>query len=189
MAPYWPGKDNWAVLQASMGAGRSATALLVLAVLTQTESRGTAFDIASGLIYTIFGVVYLWGLWRAACRGKRCFQGEATTAEAVIDGSLRASFYIFFCYALFVATVFHAWYLLWFIPLAAVLLPDRRITSGATVFSLAALLIIPYYETIRVWIPYLNQNHLLGHAIGVSLLLVPVLFSLWKPIQLLPEKT
>ena len=93
---------------------------------------------------------------------------------------------MFFWYVLIVATVFHAWYLLWFLPLVALLIPATRPVSVALVFSLAALLIIPYYETIRVWILYLNQNHWLGHLIGVSLLSIPVLFSLWKPIHILP---
>jgi hypothetical protein len=97
------------------------------------------------------------------------------------------SFHVFFGYILLVASVFHAWYLLWFMPLAALLIPARRTSSGAVIFSLAALLMIPYYETVRVWIPALNQNHWWGHLIGVSLLLIPVVFSLWKPVVLLPE--
>ncbi|MFC1997487.1 glycosyltransferase family 39 protein [Chloroflexota bacterium] len=187
MAPYWPGLENWAVLRAGRGAGRSVTALLVLALISQAGSTGQAFNITNGLIYLLFGVIYVWGLWHVACQGKRCFHRAVTTLEASRDLPIRAAFYIFFWYALFVATVFHAWYLLWFMPLAAIMICDRRIASGAFVFSLMALLIIPYYETIRVWIPYLNQNHILGHVIGVPLLLVPVLFSLWKPLRVLPE--
>ena len=101
------------------------------------------------------------------------------------DVPIRVSFYVFFWYVLLVASVFHAWYLLWFLPLAALLIPEERLISGAVVFSLAALMIIPYYETIRVWIPFLNQKHWLGHLIGVGLLLIPVLLSLWKPVHLL----
>ena len=55
------------------------------------------------------------------------------------------------------------------------------------VISWMALLIIPYFETIRVSIPYLNQNHILGHAIGIPLLLVPVILTVWKPLRFLPE--
>ena len=95
-------------------------------------------------------------------------------------------FAVFFSYVFLAAPVFHAWYLLWFIPLAAFLVTNLRITSAAFVSSLAALLVIPYYEIVRVWIPYLNQNHLLGHLIGVTLLLVPIGLSLLYPLSLLP---
>jgi hypothetical protein len=202
MGPNWPGWEKLTLLRAGKGAefsitgllaflpnsaGRSVIALLVLALLPQTGATGPAFDVANSLIYVAFGVIYLWGLWRVACRGSQCFQGMVTTLEHARELPFRASFYIFFWYTLFVASVFHAWYLLWFMPLAAVMIPNQRITSGAFVFSMAALLIIPYYETIRVWIPILNQNHLLGHAIGVPLLLVPVLLALWKPFRVLPD--
>ena len=179
MAPYWPGADNWAVLRAGRGAGRSLTALAVLALRKQIGSTGPAFDITNRLIYIVFGCIYFWGLWWVACQGKKCFQNGVISLDAQRELPLQVSFYIFFFYALFVATTFHAWYLLWFMPLAALVIPNRRILSGAFVFSLAALLIISYYETIRVWIPYLNQNHLWGHAIGVPLLSIPVLLSVW----------
>ena len=186
MAPYWPGLDNWAVLEAGKGAGRSVTALLVLSLIPIVGSTSGAFDIANGLIYLVFGGIYLWGIWRVACQGKKCFQGATNSIEMARELPIRVSFYLFFWYALFVASVFHAWYLLWFMPLAGIMVSDRRIISGAFVFSLMALLIIPYFETVRVWLPYLNQIHLLGHAIGVPLLVVPVLFSLLKPFGVLP---
>jgi hypothetical protein len=188
MVLYWPGLENWAVLRSGQGAGRSVTALLVLTLLSRTGSTGMAFDITNRLIYLIFGGIYLWGLWRVTCHDKKCFQGPATSLIATREKPLEVSFYIFFWYALFVATVFHAWYLLWFMPLAAVMIPNRRIISGAFVFSLMALLIIPYYETVRVWLPVLNQNHLLGHAIGVPLVFIPTVLSLWKPLRLLQNR-
>jgi len=187
MAPYWPGMDNWAVLQSGKGAGRSLFALLVLAMLRGVDTS-TAFNTTSTLIYTIFGGIYLWGLWQVISQGLRKNRGKTDVTEDVIETSMRTLFYIFFWYVLLVASVFHAWYLLWFMPLAALLVPKPRPISGALTFSLLALLIIPYYETVRVWIPYLNRNHLLGHAIGVSLLLVPVLLSLWKPIDIFKQE-
>jgi hypothetical protein len=183
MAPVWPGLDQWALLRAGKGAGRSAVALLVLAIRPYAGSTSRAFDLTNGLIYFVFGAIYFWGIWRVVCPGKKCFPKRAISLETVRSQPLLVSFYVFFYYALFVATVFHAWYLLWFMPLAALLVPNRRVISGAFVFTLMALLIIPYYETIRVWFPYLNQNHLLGHAIGVPLLLIPVGISLWKPLS------
>ena len=188
MAPFWPGWDQWAVLRAGRGAGRSLAALMVLLLRQFTGSTNQAFDYTNGLIYLIFGCIYLWGLWRVAGRGRKCFQGTAINLEAAQVTPLLVSFYVFFWYALFVSSVFHAWYLLWCMPLAALLIPQMRPLSGSLILSLMALLIIPYYETVRVWIPYLNQNHVLGHAIGVPLLLVPVLLAIWKPVQLLPEE-
>jgi hypothetical protein len=187
MALYWPGLDNWAVLQAGRGAGRSLFALLVLAMLRGVDSS-TAFDYTSRLIYAVFGGVYLWGFWYVISQWSRKAKRKADATHALIETSLRVSFYIFFWYVLLVASVFHAWYLLWFIPLAALMISQARPTSGSLIFSLMALLIIPYYETIRVWIPYLNRNHLLGHAIGVPLLLVPVLISIWKPLDIFPQR-
>ena len=188
MAPYWPGLDHWAVLRASKGAGRSWVALLVLLAREGgVSSINQAFDDVNGAIYVIFGGIYLWGIWRVVCRGKVCFRGTATTLKAAREMPLRISFYLFFWYVLFVATVFHAWYLLWFLPLAALLIPEKRVLSGAVVFSLMALLIIPYYETVRVWLPYLNTNHIAGHLIGVALLTIPVLLSVWRPWTVLPH--
>ena len=42
--------------------------------------------------------------------------------------------------------------------------------DAAIVFSITALFIIPYFETIRVWFPELLRNPLLGHLIGVTVL-------------------
>jgi hypothetical protein len=181
MAPFWPGLENWAVIRASKGAGRSLFAFLVLTLIPRVNTA-TAFDITTAIIYAIFGSIYLWSLWRVI----RTNQQSSIASEQAIEAPILGSFYVFWGYALIVATVFHAWYLLWFMPLAALLVPAKRPISGALIFSLAALLIIPYYETIRVWIPYLNQNHWLGHLIGVGLLIPPVLFSLWKPARLIP---
>ena len=190
MRPDWPGWENWAVLQAGEGAGRSLAALLVLALREIPEiSTSQAFTYTNRLIYLTFGGIYLWGLWRVICQGRKCFSATVITPNAAFEAPLRAGFYIFVWYILLVASVFHAWYLLWFISLAALLIPEKRVLSVAFIFSLMALLVIPYYETIRVWLPYLNQNHLLGHLIGVPLLIVPVLFSLWMPILILPEFT
>lgn len=188
MTPFWPGWDQWAVLRAGRGAGRSIVALSVLSLRPYTNSTNQAFNFTNGLIYLIFGGIYLWGFWRVACDRKKCTQGSATTLEVVRETPLLISFYIFFWYALFVASVFHAWYLLWCLPLAALLVPQIRPISGAAIFSLMALLIIPYYETVRVWIPILNQNHILGHAIGIPLLLVPVFLAIWKPVNFFSTK-
>jgi len=80
-----------------------------------------------------------------------------------------------------VMPIFHAWYLLWCFPLAVLLLPQRRPLYAVIVFSITALYIIPYFETIRVWIPELLRNPLLGHLIGVTVLCVPPIITLLWP--------
>jgi hypothetical protein len=93
------------------------------------------------------------------------------------------SWAIFFWYLLLAVPVFHAWYLLWSLPLAVLLLPERVPLQATIIFSLTALLAIPYFEILRIWFPALLQNHLLGHAIGVPLLVVPpavIALSNWR---------
>jgi ABC-type multidrug transport system fused ATPase/permease subunit len=187
MWPYWPGFDNWAVLDVGEGAGRSLMALLIL-VLRPIIGTNQAFDITKSIIYIGLGLLYLWCLWLVWMKRYQRSQRESTLLNSPLDRSIFAGFAVLFGYALFGASTFHAWYFLWCLPLAALLIPAIRTTSVAWTSSLAALLIIPYFETIRVWIPSLNQNHLLGHAIGVPLLLIPVLLALWKPLRILPEE-
>jgi hypothetical protein len=101
----------------------------------------------------------------------------------VLHNLCAAAFFVFFWYILLAAPVFHAWYLLWFLPLGALLWPARPPALRAAItFSITALLIIPYYETIRVWYPALLQNQLLGHLIGVPLLIIPPILALFWPI-------
>jgi hypothetical protein len=101
--------------------------------------------------------------------------------------AVKPSFYVLFWYVLLSVPVFHAWYLLWFLPLAPLLLPARRPLNAAVIFSMTALLVIPYFETVRVWYPVLLQNHFLGHLIGVPLLIGPPLFAILWPIGSTPR--
>ncbi|OQY29770.1 MAG: hypothetical protein B6243_10935 [Anaerolineaceae bacterium 4572_5.2] len=178
MYPYWPGLDQWAVLYSGKSAGRSVMALLILALRAKVGTNA-AFDYAQGIIYAILGGIYLWNLWRVwqqTARNKDC--KNASDAETIIARVFLSSFYVLFWYVLIGVSTFHAWYLLWFLPFAALLIPKTRPMRAGLVFSMASLLIIPYYETIRVWVPALLHNHLLGHIIGVSLLVIPVLLTL-----------
>ncbi len=182
MYPYWPGVDKWAVLYSGKSAGRSVMALMILA-LRSTLGTNTAFAYTQTSIYVTLGGIYLWNLWRVwqqSAPSKKeenapNFEALASNVEALIERVFQSSFYVLFWYILIGVSTFHAWYLLWFLPLAALLVPKERPARAAVVFSMASLLIIPYYETIRVWVPYLLHNHTLGHIIGVSLLLVPTL--------------
>lgn len=197
MSPLWPGRDNWAVLRAGSNAGRSLLALLVLA-LRGRLGLNSAFDLSRNLILSIFGLIYLYHLWQALAnlqspisKGHDVSKPQSSTptlhsptpTPQSPNLPISLSFHTLFWYVLLVAPVFHAWYLLWFLPLAALLLPHRRPVTAAIVFSMTALLIIPYFETIRVWYPLLLRNQLLGHLIGVPLLIGPPAVALLWPIS------
>jgi uncharacterized MnhB-related membrane protein len=115
----------------------------------------------------------LWRLFKLIWRSDR--------DEAIIQQTLASSFSALFWLLLLVMPVFHAWYLLWCFPLAILLLPQRRPLEAVIVFSITALLVIPYFETIRMWLPELLRNPLLGHLIGVSVLAVPPIVTLLWP--------
>jgi hypothetical protein len=179
MAPVWPGWGNWAVLKAGSGAGRSLLALMILG-LRDTLGTNTAFDLSRNLILAVFGLIYLYNLWRIFKAGP---QLSGWPIRDSFDLLVSATFSSLFWYVLLAAPVFHAWYLLWFLPLAALLAPQQRPLLAAVVFSITALLIIPYFETVRVWYDILLENHFLGHLIGVPLLLLPPAFMLLRPIS------
>ncbi len=208
MWPVWPGWDNWAVLQAGGQAGRSLLALLVLS-LRGVIGLGWAFDGSSYLLLGIFAAIYLYCLRQAVKaviskqvsvathHAPNLLTRQSSTAPAPPSTSsgrdllphspafvpVASAFFVLFWYVLLVAPVFHAWYLLWFIPLAPLLLPHRRPLNAAIVFSITALLMIPYFETIRVWYPLLLSNQWLGHAVGVPLLLIPPVLALFWPVK------
>ena len=161
---------------ASGQAGRSLLALLVLA-LRRWLGTNTGFDVARILIFGVFASIYVIQLWRTLRPG----QNHPQRLQPV-----EASFYVLFWYVLLAAPVFHAWYLLWFIPLAPLLLARLRPLQAMVTFSITALLVIPYFETVRVWYPVLLTNHLAGHLIGVPLLTLPPIVVLLWPIS--PKK-
>jgi hypothetical protein len=196
MLPLWPGWDQWAVLEAGSQAGRSLLALLVLA-LRNPLGLNLAFDLSRNLIFILFGLIYLYCLWQMFSGQESGVgrQGPANSSPVLqpfnlptldpfsLSRLLTSSFLVLFWYVLLAASVFHAWYLLWFLPLAALLLPYRPPLRATIVFSMTALFIIPYFETIRVWYPALLENQLLGHLIGVPLLIVPPALALLWPIS------
>jgi hypothetical protein len=204
MLPMWPGWDNWALLQAGSGAGRSLLALLILG-FKDAWGVNFAFDFWRNLLFLIYALIYCYYLWqmftssqKSVASSQKVTGGPPSFHPSILPTShpsnppilppsslpiLQSSFHILFWYVLLVAPVFHAWYLLWFLPLAALLLPDQRPLVASIVFSITALFIIPYFETIRVWYPALLDNQLLGHLIGVPLLIVPPALALLWPIR------
>jgi hypothetical protein len=184
MWPFWPGWDNWAVLNAGSQAGRSLLALLILA-LRGWLGTNPAFTVAGSLSRGLFALIYLFLLWRSAAASR--WLGKQPQAKDIVNLAVMPAFYGLFWYVLLAAPVFHGWYLLWFVPLASLLLPAPRPLRVAVVFSLTALAAIPYFETVRVWYPWLLQNHLLGHLIGVPLLIGPPLLTALWPISPPPQ--
>lgn len=200
MWPLWPGWDTWAVWQAGGQAGRSLLALLVLS-LRNSIGLSWAFDGSNYLLGTIFAAIYFYYLWqmvRAVNSNQLSAisrQNPETNHQLSISSTgqpsnlptfqpfnfLTASFLVLFWYVLLAAPVFHAWYVLWFLPLAPLLLPHRRPLNAATIFTITALFIIPYFETIRVWYPALLNNQLVGHLVGVPLLIGPPALALLYP--------
>ncbi len=180
MWPFWPGRDNWAVLEAGSQAGRSLLALLILGLRGWLGTNG-AFAVAGNLTQGLFGLIYLFLLWRTAATSR--WQAGQPPAKNLVSLAVWPTFYALFWYVLLAAPVFHAWYLLWFVPLAPLLLPAPRPLRVTIAFSITALAVIPYFETVRVWYPLLLQNHLLGHLLGVSLLVIPPLLTALWPIS------
>ncbi len=175
MLPFWPGWEDWAVTTAGSQAGRSLLALLVLG-LKDRVGLSLAFDLSRTLILGVFGLIYLYFFWQTAITLRRA-------PKNILPRALASSLFVLFWYVLLAAPVFHAWYLLWFLPLAPLLLPNRTPLRATITFSITALLSIPYFETIRVWQPALLQNQFIGHLIGLPLLVGPPILALLWPIS------
>ncbi len=166
MAPVWPGWEDWAVRDLGQGAGKSPFALLVL-ILRPWLTTNVAFDVARTLTGGIFLLIYLWLAWRA-------LTGPPTLTKVV----LVPSFGIFFWYLMLPNQQFHAWYLLWPMAIAVLLMPTLAFTQ-IFVFGLTALLSITLYETLRVWW-WDTLTPLVLHAIAVSLVFgLPLLVGLY----------
>jgi alpha-1,6-mannosyltransferase len=138
MAPVWPGWQAWAIRSLGQGAGKSPFTLLVL-ILRPWLTTNVAFDVSRYLLGGLFLLIYLWLAWRAL--------SDPPTLERVI---LAPTFGVFFWYLMLPNQQFHAWYLLWPLAMAVLLIPSTAFTR-IVVFGLTALLSITLYETLRVW--------------------------------------
>jgi hypothetical protein len=153
MVPVWPGWENWAVRNLAHGAGKSPFALLVL-ILRPWLGTNRAFDISRYLMGASFLIICFWLAWRA-------FTRPPTVAHVI----LAPSFGVFFWYLVLPNQQFHAWYLLWPLGVAALLVPSSAFTRVAA-FGLTALLSITLYETMRVWW-WNTLNPLILHTIAI----------------------
>jgi len=136
--PVWPGWENWAIRDLGQGAGKSPFALLVL-ILRPWLTTNVAFDVSRYMLNGLFLLICLWLAWRA-------LTGPPTLAPV----ALAPTFGVFFWYLVLPNQQFHAWYLLWPLAMAVLLLPSPALTQIVS-FGLTALLSITLYETMRVW--------------------------------------
>jgi alpha-1,6-mannosyltransferase len=163
MAPVWPGWERWAVRGLGGGAGKSPFALLVL-LLRPWLTTNLAFDVSRYVLGGIFLLIYLWLAWRA-------LSGPSSLANVV----LAPAFGVFFWYLVLPNQQFHAWYLLWPLAMAVLLLPSRALAQVA-VFGLTALLSITLYEIVRVW--YWDALDVLTlHVISIPFVFGPPLLA------------
>ena len=176
MAFVFPGWDAWVPLKAGSSAGRSLLATLVLALegwLGTNPAFAAGRYLVNGLWLAIVGTT----TWHY----RHNFQHPQTP--------ILLAWAALFGYAMLAAPVFHAWYLLWSLPLAIVLGTNSIAFRVSVVASAAALLAIPYFETVRVWYPVLLQNALLGHFFGMVILLLPPLWVLSESFDFSKTKT
>jgi hypothetical protein len=176
MLPLWPGWQTWALVQGADSAGRSILALLILSVKDRVGME-IAFPASRLFLWGIFVLIYLDSLWRMIAVMRPSSSGSR---EAIETQTIASSFLTLFWLLLLVMPLFHAWYIVWSFPLAVLLLPERRALAASIVFTMSALLVVPYFETVRVWYPVLLQQPALGHLIGVSVMAVPpIVVLLW----------
>lgn len=173
MAPFWPGWQNWGLLTAGGQAGRSLLSLATLALRSQWGFYAPVTALRAA-IFTALALIYLSRLWRTA---------HNRTGLPPVTRAIAASFAVLFWYMLLANSTFHAWYLLWFVPLAPLLLPQPRPLAAAIVFSVTALLVIPCLETVRIWYPQLLNAQLFRQTLEVPLLIMPPALTLLWPIR------
>jgi alpha-1,6-mannosyltransferase len=167
MAPVWPGWENWAVRSLGSGAGKSPFALVVL-ILRPWLTTNVAFEISRYVMGGAFILIYLSFAWRAL-----------DDAPNLTRSVLFPTFGIFFWYLMLPNQQFHAWYLLWPLSVAALLIPSLAF-DRTVVFGLTALLSITFYETLRVWWWDLFTP-LAMHAIAVPFVFgIPLLIGFYK---------
>jgi hypothetical protein len=182
MLPLWPGWQTWALVQGADSAGRSILALLILSV-KDIVGLEIAFPASRLFLWGIFALIYLYCLWRMIAVMRREPAGRRAAIE---QQTIASSFLTLFWLLLLVMPLFHAWYIVWSFPLAVLLLPQRRALIASIVFTISALLVVPYFETVRVWYPVLLQQPALGHLIGVAVMAIPPILVLVWPRKRVP---
>jgi hypothetical protein len=183
MLPLWPGWETWALVQGADSAGRSILALIILSV-KDVVGLDVAFSGSRLLLWAVFALIYGFCLWRMVIVMRRV---SSDRREAIEQQTIASSFLTLFWLLLLVMPLFHAWYIVWSLPLAVLLLPQRRALEASIVFSISALLVVPYFETVRVWYPVLLQEPALGHLIGVSVMAIPPILTLLWPRKRVPQ--
>jgi alpha-1,6-mannosyltransferase len=159
-APLWPGWENWEVRKIGDAATRSPLALAIMLLRAAGVEPALSFQLACYCALALLGLACLWAL-------KSSFPG--------VDRLLRAGFLILFFYSIVAAQQFHAWYLAWLVPLAAL---SRRPVEMVVclVFCWSALVIMPIYEIARPHYISLLGAYLIGVPLAFGL---PLLAWAW----------
>jgi alpha-1,6-mannosyltransferase len=132
----------------------SSPASLTIAFLMQYTSLAHAMDLTRAMALTLYGVLYLVVLWRA--RGG-------------FDELVRAAFWAILITLTIPTWWFWPWYVVWLVPIAALLAGRKHATIGL-VFASSALLVYPIYYWRNVLLNgpdwYANQFVIVGAVFG-----------------------
>ena len=139
-APFWAGPETLSGLERGYKFTASAAELLLMALgrsgMSDDDAIGLARNAASGL----FALLYL-GVLAALWLGRLTPPAAALVA--------------FLVYLLVGAQWFNPWYLLWLVPLGA-LVDDRRLTAIVILFTLLAPLTYPAQYNPRLVVPLVH---------------------------------
>jgi alpha-1,6-mannosyltransferase len=164
-APVWPGWEHFGVQKMSDAATRSPMALAVLLLRAAGVGSALSFQLARYCALALLGLACLWVLYKVRCT----YPGAPPEAE----GLLWAGFMTLFFFLIIAAQHFHAWYLAWLVPLAAL---SRREMVACVVFCWSALVIMPIYEVVRPRYMSLLGAYLIGVPLAFGL---PLLAWAW----------
>lgn len=166
-APFWEGLATLDTARNQATIVANSPAAVATRLLAHVVTLATAERIARGVFGSVFGLLYvgvLWWLWRR----RRPFEFES--ALAAMTTAL-------FFYLAVAAFWFQPWYLVWLLPLAA-LLPDRRLAAVAAVFTLTAALM--YVPVDFIWQTYFSGPAWPHRLAVITVFPVPALFWVWS---------
>jgi alpha-1,6-mannosyltransferase len=152
--PFIAASHSFANYEALQSRFISSPASLTIAFLMQYTSLQRAEDYGRALALTLYACGYLWALYR--CRGG--FENLVTSA----------------CWATFFTLAlptwwFWPWYVVWLLPIAA-MVAGRRVATLALLFGSTALLVYPIYYWRDVLLNgpnwYSNQFVIVGAVFG-----------------------
>jgi len=139
--PFWEGLSTLDTARHQSSILANSPAAVTARLLSHAVPLATAERITRGAFGGLFGALYLAVLW-TLLRQRRSF-------ESLLAAMTTALFF----YLAVAAFWFQPWYLVWLLPLAA-LLPHRRLAAVAAVFTLTAALM--YIPVDFIWQTYFS---------------------------------